>query len=185
MLRIAAILFWAIGVAACGAADNLTTVANELEQATGIRPEVGFNTINGQVVKVTVFFPRVHDGKPLGEVAQAVRNAVTAQFNPAPADILLAFAVGKCVSPCNAAYTMPEVRSQTKALESELEQATGIRPQVEFNWVNGRLVQVTPTFPRLYDGKPLGQLADTVRNAVTAQFKREPENVALAFKVGK
>src|SRR5690348_16462185 len=75
---------------------------------------------------------------------------------------ILAFALG--LSACDVVSTVTEGFKEAKAVESELEQSTGMRPQVGFNWSNGRLVSVTVSFPRLYDGKPLGELAQAVRS---------------------
>jgi hypothetical protein len=96
---------------------------------------------------------------------------------------ILAFAIG--LSACDVVSTVTEGFKEAKAVESELEQSTGMRPQVGFNWSNGRLVSVTVSFPRLYDGKPLGELARAVRSSVTTQFKQEPENIVLAFTLRK
>jgi hypothetical protein len=43
---------------------------------------------------------------------------------------------------------------------------------------------VTVAFPRIYDAKPLGELADTIRTSVKTQFKQAPENIVLAFSLG-
>src|SRR5262245_19007780 len=67
------------------------------------------------------------------------------------------------------------------AVESALETSFGAKPAVGFNWHNGRLTQVTVTFPHLLDEKPLRELAETVRAAVTKEFKQTPENVVLGF----
>jgi hypothetical protein len=96
---------------------------------------------------------------------------------------ILAFAIG--LAACDVVSTVTEGFKEARAVESELEQSTGIRPQVGFNWNNGRLVSVTVSFPRIYDGKPLGELAEAVRSSVTTQFKQAPENIVLAFRLGK
>jgi hypothetical protein len=95
----------------------------------------------------------------------------------------LAFALA--LAACDAVNTVTEGFSQAKAVESDLETATGIRPKVGFNWNNGRLVTVTVQFPRIQGSKPLGELAQTVRSSVTTQFKQTPENIVLAFSLGK
>ena len=96
---------------------------------------------------------------------------------------VLVFAVS--LAACDAVNTVTEGFTQAKAVESELEQSTGIRPQVGFNWSNGRLVAVTVSFPRLYEGKPLGELAGAVKNSVATQFKQAPEHIVLSFAVEK
>jgi hypothetical protein len=70
-----------------------------------------------------------------------------------------------------------------KAVENDLEQQTGSRPGVGFNWNNGRLTSVSVTFPRLIDTKPVRELADAVRAAVGKEFKQTPENIVLAFSL--
>jgi hypothetical protein len=77
---------------------------------------------------------------------------------------LLAFAIG--LAACDAVNTVTEGFKYAKAVEADVEQATGVKPQVGFNWTNGRLVSVTVAFPRIYDAKPLGELADTIRTSV-------------------
>jgi hypothetical protein len=72
-----------------------------------------------------------------------------------------------------------------KAVEDDLEQLTGLRPGVGFNFNNGRLQSVTVTFPRLYDGKPVRDLAEATRAAVKKEFKQTPEDIVLAFTLGK
>jgi hypothetical protein len=96
---------------------------------------------------------------------------------------ILAFAIG--LAACDMVSTVTEGFKEASAVASELEQSTGIRPQVGFNWNNGRLASVTVSFPRIYDGKPLGELAQSVRSSVTTQFKQEPENILLTFRLGK
>ena len=64
---------------------------------------------------------------------------------------------------CGAADLISNGLSYTRAVETDLERATGVKPEVGFNWHNGSFQSVTVTFPRVYAGKPLGELADTVR----------------------
>jgi hypothetical protein len=85
---------------------------------------------------------------------------------------------------CGMISTLVEGSKYAKAVESDLEQETGLRPGVGFSWNNGRLVSVTVTFPRLHDAKPVRELADAVRAAVVKEFKQTPENIVLAFSLG-
>jgi hypothetical protein len=89
------------------------------------------------------------------------------------------------VAACDAVNTVTEGYSHAKAVESDLEESTGIRPQVGFNWSNGRLVSVTVAFPTIYEAKPLNELAETTRKSVSSQLKQTPDNIVLAFSLGK
>jgi hypothetical protein len=71
-----------------------------------------------------------------------------------------------------------------KAVEDDLEQLTGLRPAVGFNFNNGRLTSVTVNYPRLYNGKPLRELAQVTRAAVIKEFQQTPDNIILAFSLG-
>jgi len=85
---------------------------------------------------------------------------------------------------CGAFSTLMNGFKYAKAVESELEQVTGLKPGVGFNWHNGRLVLVTVTFPKLYDAKPLRELAEVVRTSVRKQFQQAPEDIQLGFSLG-
>jgi len=85
---------------------------------------------------------------------------------------------------CGAISTLMNGFKYAKAVESDLEQATGLKPGIGFNWHNGRLVRVTVTFPKLYDAKPLRELAEVVRASVRKQFQQTPEDIELGFSLG-
>ena len=86
---------------------------------------------------------------------------------------------------CSVVDTMVDGFKHTRAVESALESSVGSKPAVGFNWHNGRLTQVSVTFPQLIDDKPLRDLAETVRTAVTTEFKQTPDNIVLGFALGK
>jgi hypothetical protein len=73
----------------------------------------------------------------------------------------------------------------SRAVETDLEHATGIKPEVGFHWHNGSLESVTVTFPKAYAVKPLEELAGTVREVVTKEFKETPGTIVLAFELKK
>jgi hypothetical protein len=75
--------------------------------------------------------------------------------------------------------------SYSKAVATDLEHATGVKPEVGFNWHNGNLQSVTVTFPKLDVGKPLDELAGTVREVVAKEFKQTPDTIVLAFSLEK
>ena len=84
---------------------------------------------------------------------------------------------------CDVVSTVTDGFKYKAAVEEDLAKATGVKAQVGFDWKNGRLVLVTVMFPKIYDGQPLGQLAETVRHAVTTEFKQTPENIELSFLI--
>lgn len=94
------------------------------------------------------------------------------------------FAVALSLASCGVADTLFDGFKHVSAVRTELAAATGMKPEVGFNWHNGRLNKVTVTFPKLYRAKPLAELADTVRRAVTQEFKQAPGDIVLAFSLG-
>jgi hypothetical protein len=86
---------------------------------------------------------------------------------------------------CDVVSTLTEGMQQVKAVETDLEQSTGVKPEVGFNWHNGRLTLVTVQFPRLYQDKPLNDLAGLVRGTVVKDFKQTPERIVLSFALDK
>jgi hypothetical protein len=86
---------------------------------------------------------------------------------------------------CDATSTVTEGLKQARSVESDLETATGVKPNVGFNWQNGQLASVTVVFPAIPETKALREIADDVRAAVGREFKQMPNNVMLAFSLGK
>ena len=86
---------------------------------------------------------------------------------------------------CGFVNALKDGYAHVMAVETDVEQSTGVKPEVGFNWHNGRLTTVTVQFPRLYQDKPLGELAGFVREIVIKDFKQTPDKVVLAFAVGK
>jgi hypothetical protein len=99
--------------------------------------------------------------------------------------IAAALVLALTLAGCDAANTVTEGFNHAKAVEKDLEGSTGVKPNVGFNWSNGRLVQVTVMFPRLIESKPLHELAEAARASVGREFKQTPDNILLAFAVPK
>lgn len=85
---------------------------------------------------------------------------------------------------CGVVDTLVDGFKHVTAVENDLAASTGMKPKVGFHWSNGVLDTVTVTFPRLYDGKPLAELATVVRGSVARQFKQMPTDLVLAFSIG-
>jgi hypothetical protein len=86
---------------------------------------------------------------------------------------------------CDVTSTLTEGSKQARAVESALETSTGVKPNVSFNWQNGKLTSVTIIFPAVPETKPLRELADEVRATVGKEFKEGANNIVLAFSLGK
>ena len=102
MYRAIAVLVLAACLSACnpiGAAmDGMKyakAVEADLEVTTGVKPAVGFNWHNGRLTSVTVLYPSLYKGKPLPELAEAVRASVLKEFKQTPEAIVLSFTLGK------------------------------------------------------------------------------------------
>jgi hypothetical protein len=95
--------------------------------------------------------------------------------------VVLAAALGGC----GAADLISMGLQCASAVETDLQQAIGIKPNVGFNWSNGRFRSVTVAFPRVYDEKPLAELAAVVRAAVGTEFKQMPDTIVLSFNLDK
>jgi hypothetical protein len=116
------------------------------------------------------------------------RDRLALQLRDEEASMLRIFAIGliaTSVAACDATSTVTEGFKQARSVESDLETATGVKPNVGFNWQNGQLVTVTVVFPAIPETKPLREIADEVRTAVGKEFKQVPNNVVLAFSLGK
>lgn len=96
--------------------------------------------------------------------------------------VLLAVAIS--LAGCSVADTLFDGFRHVSDVRNDLAAATGMKPEVGFNWHNGRLNKVTVTFPHLYRDKALTELAETVRQAVTKEFKQAPDDIVLAFSLG-
>jgi hypothetical protein len=86
---------------------------------------------------------------------------------------------------CGVISTLVEGWKYAKAVEADLESATGVKPSVGFNWSNGRLLTVTVLYPQLYERKPLAALAEIVRRSVESNFQQKPEDIVLSFSLGR
>jgi hypothetical protein len=87
------------------------------------------------------------------------------------------------VAGCDVVGVMIDGFKKAKAVGADLDQVTGLTPEVGFNWNNGRLVNVNVAFPRLYDAKPLRELAEATRAAVLKEFERTPDHIVLSFTI--
>lgn len=93
--------------------------------------------------------------------------------------VILLCAVG--LAGCDMIKSATNMFEYAKAAAADLEVTTGVKPYVGFNWNNGKLTQVTVTFPRLLEEKPIRELAGLARSAVVKEFNQEPGSIVLSF----
>ncbi len=101
------------------------------------------------------------------------------------ARLIIAASLAAGLAACDAVSSLTDGLSYARAVESDLEGTMGMKPQVGFRWSNGRLAEVSVTFPRLYYAQPMREAAEMVRAAVAKEFKQAPENIVLSFSLGK
>jgi hypothetical protein len=89
------------------------------------------------------------------------------------------------VAGCDMINSAKDAFKNATATAEDLETSTGVKPMVGFNWSNGRLVQVTVTYPQLLESKPMPELVEAARTAIRKEFKQEPENIVLGFVIHK
>jgi len=100
------------------------------------------------------------------------------------ARILLLLVLAINVAACDV-VGLKDGMQQSAAVAKELEETTGIRPQVGLNWQNGRLSSVTVSYPAIPETKSLRELSTAARTAIRNHFKQAPDNVVLTFSTGK
>jgi ADP-heptose:LPS heptosyltransferase len=82
---------------------------------------------------------------------------------------------------CDAVTVVTDGFKHASAVATDLEKATGIKPEVGFSWKNSRLTSVTVSFPKLYEDKPLRELATLTRAVVAREFGQTPKTIQLSF----
>jgi hypothetical protein len=98
---------------------------------------------------------------------------------------ITALVLASSLAGCGSADLISNGFFYSRTVATELENATGLRPQIAYEWHNGRFQSVTVTFPRVYVDKPLDELVSTVREVVVRDFKQTPDTIVLAFSIGK
>ena len=73
----------------------------------------------------------------------------------------------------------------SKAVATDLEGSTSVKPEVGFNWHNGNLQSVTVMFPKIYTGQPLDELAGTVREVACQGVQGEARYDRAGIRFGQ
>jgi hypothetical protein len=92
-------------------------------------------------------------------------------------------ALSLVLTQCGQVNTLVDGFKYANAVASAFEQEMGAKPQVGFNWHNGRLLSVTVQFPDLYRRKPLAELAGRVRAVLEKEFQQKPDNIIPGFRI--
>ena len=100
------------------------------------------------------------------------------------AKALAVLALGFGLASCDAIKTLWTSSTEARATADALEKSLGVKPQVGFNWTNGKLVTVTAAFPRPFADKSMDEVAEKTRSAVTANFHQTPAHIMLQFEIG-
>jgi len=95
--------------------------------------------------------------------------------------IIAVLVLAAALTGCDAVDALKDGLKHARAVENDLAETTGLKPQVGFNWSNGRLTSVTVGFPKLYEDKPLRELAGLTRTAIAKEFKQTPKTILLSF----
>lgn len=72
--------------------------------------------------------------------------------------IIAVLVLAAALTGCDAVDVLKDGLKHARAVENDLAETTGLKPQVGFNWSNGRPTSVTVGFPKLYEDKPLREL---------------------------
>jgi hypothetical protein len=94
---------------------------------------------------------------------------------------IAAFILAATLAGCDAVTVVTDGFKHSSAVAPDLEKATGIKPEVGFSWKNSRLTSVTVRFPKLYEDKPLRELAALTRAVVAREFGQTPKTIDLSF----
>ncbi len=83
---------------------------------------------------------------------------------------LAALILAATLAGCDAVSVFTDGFKRSSAVATDLEKTTGVKPEVGFSWKNGRLTSVTVSFPKLYEDKPLRELAALARTVGVREF---------------
>ena len=118
------------------------------------------------------------------EFKAAVPSARKAGWGGITRRIAVLAVLATTLAGCQVVEVMIDGFKHCKAVANELAGTVGVKPDVGFNWTNGRLKNVSVTFPKMVEDKPLREVAELTRAAVAREFKERADNIELAFSLG-
>ena len=84
---------------------------------------------------------------------------------------------------CDLVDSAKEIFKHSQAVSAELEKSLGTKSFVGFNWNNGALTSVEVTFEELPPNHSLQEIVDVSRKAILSEFKEQPKQIVIAFKL--
>jgi hypothetical protein len=88
------------------------------------------------------------------------------------------------ISGCDMAGKLKDGLAQSGAVADQIEKSIGTKPQIFFNYSNGKLVNVTATFAQV-PAKSMVEIEAAIRKAVLETFKEEPGQIVVSFILPK
>ena len=82
---------------------------------------------------------------------------------------------------CSAVDLISKGMAYSKAVATDLERDTGVKPEVGFNWHNGILNSVTINFHDIPKQKTLSEIAELSRASIKSHFKQVPQQIVVGF----
>jgi hypothetical protein len=144
---------------------------------------VAFRRFNSS--KVRVGAGGTADEHELGQDRQTYLEIAIARCSMNIRKTIAIVLVASSLAGCGVVDLISKGMSYSNAVAADLERDIGLKPEIGFNWHNGNLQSVTVTFPKVYVGKPLDELANTVREVVVKEFEQTPGTIVLAFSLAK
>ena len=71
----------------------------------------------------------------------------------------------------------------SQAVATDLEKSVGQKPFVGFNWRNGSLTNINVTFNGIPKNKSPADIYEPARQAITSQFKQQPQQIIISFAI--
>jgi hypothetical protein len=96
---------------------------------------------------------------------------------------LVIVALVLCLAGCSVVDSVKALFKQASAVAELVERSLGLKPEVTFNWHNGKLIVVRVDFPRLYLAKPLAEVSEIVRASVEKEFEQKPGAIVIGFVI--
>lgn len=95
--------------------------------------------------------------------------------------IVAVVALASSLAGCDKISQLVNTFKHIWAVQDDLAAETGMKPNVNVHWQNGRMDLVQVAFPHPYDKKPLAELTEDVRRIIAKEFAQTPEEIVISF----